>query len=81
MNSLLRFHRQAERLSRSELARRADLTYETVARLERGRHAPQYRTQRRLADALGVSVDDLFPMPANPPRGSSAAMPHFQAAA
>jgi transcriptional regulator with XRE-family HTH domain len=72
-SSLLRFHREALRFSKAELARRADLSYETITRLEAGRHVPQYRTQHRLADALSVPVVELFPLPASPPRDHHAA--------
>jgi transcriptional regulator with XRE-family HTH domain len=65
----------------SDLARRADLTYVTISRIERGIHEPQYRTQHRLANALGVRVDVLFPLPATPLRGSDAAMQQHRATA
>jgi transcriptional regulator with XRE-family HTH domain len=64
----------------SDLARRADLTYVTISRIERGIHEPQYRTQHRLANALGVRVDVLFPLPATSPRGSEAAIRRATAA-
>jgi transcriptional regulator with XRE-family HTH domain len=53
--ALLRRHRSTAGLSQEELARRAGLSADTIAALERGRRrAPRPLTVRLLADALGL---------------------------
>ncbi len=52
---LLRRHRRAAGLSQEDLARRAGLSVDAIAALERGRRrAPRQLTVRLLADALGL---------------------------
>lgn len=53
--------RTRARLSQQDLAVRAGLHQHTIARLERGLSPPSMKTARRLAEALGVSVDEVFP--------------------
>lgn len=45
--------RQAQALSRRELAERAGVSIETVARIESGRHTPRAETIRKLDAVLG----------------------------
>jgi transcriptional regulator with XRE-family HTH domain len=56
---LRRLRRQAA-LSQQELAERAEITQETISRLERGHHAARGSTLRRLAKALGVQPHELM---------------------
>jgi transcriptional regulator with XRE-family HTH domain len=65
--------RLSSRLTQAELAARAGVTVETVARLERvlrGRSSananPSLETLARLAGALGVEVPDLLSVPSKP---------------
>lgn len=65
--------RLSSRLTQAELASRAGVTVETVARLERvlrGRSSananPSLETLARLAGALGVEVPDLLSAPSRP---------------
>ncbi len=58
--SLLKSHRGAAELTQEELAGRAGLGTRTISNLERGINKAPYRaTVRRLADALGLSDEDL----------------------
>lgn len=52
----------AERgLTQEQLAQQLGVTQPTVSDLLAGKHKPQPKTLGRLADALGVAVDDLWP--------------------
>lgn len=51
--------RLSKGLSIPELAAAAGLARTTIDRIEAGEHAPQMRTARALADALGVPVERL----------------------
>jgi len=46
-------------LSQAVLAERADVTDETISRVERGTYEPAVTTLVAIADALGTSVDAL----------------------
>jgi transcriptional regulator with XRE-family HTH domain len=58
-NNLRRFREEAN-LSQEALARRADLSMMTVNRVERGR-IPSLATARKIARALGRTVDEIWP--------------------
>lgn len=55
--------RIAASMSQRELAKRADLSHTQIARYEQGAE-PTLPVARRLADALGCSLDDLAATPA-----------------
>jgi len=55
-------HRTEHSLSQARLAFLADVHPNTVAKLERDEMAPTLPLARRIAGALGVGVDDLWPM-------------------
>ena len=55
----LRWRREAAGLSQLDLARISGLAHETISRLERGRHAPEAETLRRLARALSAEPGEL----------------------
>ena len=57
----LRLAREAKGWTQAELADEAGVNQVQVSRLERGIRQPQLRTAQKLADALGTSVDRLFP--------------------
>ena len=66
--SLLKSHRSAAGLTQEELAVRAGLGARTISNLERGISRSPYRsTVRRLADALGLSGEDLAQFAASGP--------------
>ena len=52
--------------SQGDLGREAGVRSDTVSSIERGRHAPRPSTLRKLAEALGVEVADLFREPEVP---------------
>ncbi len=52
--------------SQRDLAKRAKVTAETISTVETGQHDPRPSTLRKLADALGVEVRELFEEPALP---------------
>ncbi len=45
----------------AELARRAGVSYHYLVKIEGGKHIPRIDTARKLADALGVPLDWLYP--------------------
>jgi DNA-binding XRE family transcriptional regulator len=47
--------------SQEFLARQADLSVDTIRVIEAGQNVPRLDTARRIADALGKTVDELFP--------------------
>jgi transcriptional regulator with XRE-family HTH domain len=51
--------RKLRALSQQELAEAAGIGRATLSRIERGETGAHGRTLRRLADALGVSVEEL----------------------
>lgn len=58
----VREYREARYWSQEQLARESGLSHKTISRVELGSpHAATSRTQRRLADAFGVAVTELFP--------------------
>lgn len=54
--------------SQGDLGREAGVRADTVSSLERGKHEPRPSTLRKLADALGVEVEDLFARGAEAPK-------------
>lgn len=58
----VRLLRERKGLSKTELAVKAGISISYVVVLEQGRSWPTLRTARRVADALGVSVDTLWPI-------------------
>ena len=59
-DSRLREWRKYRAFTQAQLADRAGLTQGAVAAIELGHRSPNVRSARRLADALGCAVDDLF---------------------
>ena len=60
MNTKVRRLRELRALSQRELAARAGLSVTTVNRTEVGQRKPMPRTVRKLAEALGVSPEELL---------------------
>jgi transcriptional regulator with XRE-family HTH domain len=63
MSTQIKLLRRARDWSQRQLARRADMTEADVSRIESGRLRPYKGQARRLARALGVRVEELFPAP------------------
>ena len=55
--------RKAKGLTQTELARRAGIAQESVARYETGGITPRRANARKLADGLGISVFELRQWP------------------
>ena len=52
--------RKQRKLSQEKLARLADISYNTIIKIETGKaNNPTFETLSKLADAFGVSMDDL----------------------
>lgn len=52
--------RKQKKLSQDKLARLANIPYNTLIKIESGRSSnPTFETLTKLADALGVSLDEL----------------------
>ena len=60
LSSNIKKLRKQKRLSQDKLARLADIPYNTLIKIESGRsNNPTFKTLSKLADALGVSLDEL----------------------
>ena len=57
----LRVWREHRGLSQSALARAADTSRAQIVEIEAGRRTGSVHTLRRLADALGIGLDDIVP--------------------
>jgi transcriptional regulator with XRE-family HTH domain len=52
--------RKKHKVSQEELARQAGITYSTLIKIESGANSnPTMKTMGKIADALGVSLDEL----------------------
>jgi serine-type D-Ala-D-Ala carboxypeptidase/endopeptidase len=58
----LRRRRRRRGLTMEELGKTAEVSLETIWRLEKGRTSARITTVRKLAEALGVDVVDLLVM-------------------
>lgn len=60
LSSNIKKLRKQKKLSQDNLARLADIPYNTLIKIESGRsNNPTFETLSKLADALGVSLDEL----------------------
>ena len=59
----LRVWREYRCLSQSALARASDVSRVQIVEIEAGRKSGSVHTLHKLADALGVDVDDIIPAP------------------
>ena len=61
LNKKLKEHRKKQSLSQEQLAKNAEITYTTLIKIESGRNTnPTLKTIVKIADALGVSLDELI---------------------
>ena len=63
-NRVRRYRRQHHDMTQEELAERVGVTRQTIISIERGRYNPSVGLALRLAEAFGVSVEDLFQLDA-----------------
>jgi transcriptional regulator with XRE-family HTH domain len=54
------FYRKNKKLSQIELAKKTEISNTAISNFEKGRQKPSLITVARLAQALEVSIDDLF---------------------
>ena len=47
-------------LSQAQLAAKCNVTQQFIQQIENGKRTPSLRTAKRIAQALGVTVDDLI---------------------
>lgn len=55
----LRELREARGLSLPKLGELTGIAFQTIAKYERGENVPNWQTVEKLADALGVKMDDF----------------------
>ncbi len=60
MGEKVRALRKARHWRQEDLAKRAEITFQTVSNLETGRHVPAMATLSKIAGALEVSLGDLL---------------------
>ena len=60
--SALKVWRKFRELSQGDLAAKVNTTVATISRIEAGKMNPKTRMWNALADALNVSVEDIFPL-------------------
>ena len=56
----VRAHRKLSHLTQERLAEKADLSVHYLSRIETGAATPTLESLRRIADALGVQIGELF---------------------
>ncbi len=59
-NNLRRYRRQLLDFTQQELADAVGVTRQTILSIERGKYNPSVGLALKLADTLGISVEDLF---------------------
>lgn len=59
----LRKIRREKDITQEQLAETIGVTGEFISNLERGKSAPSFETVEKLAEALGVDVEELFRKP------------------
>jgi transcriptional regulator with XRE-family HTH domain len=60
LGSLIRAQREAARLSLRDLAALTNVSNPYLSQIERGLHEPSVRVLRSIADALGLSAEELL---------------------
>ena len=60
LGSRIRQIRSRAGITQAQLAERVDISPEFMSRLERGQKAPRLNTAGKIADALGITMVELF---------------------
>ncbi|SKB00045.1 DNA-binding transcriptional regulator, XRE-family HTH domain [Caloramator quimbayensis] len=56
----IKYHRKIKGMTQQELADKSSISRSYLADVERNRYNPSIETLQKIAEALGVSVEDLF---------------------
>ena len=57
----IKYYRKKIGISQDKLSKLSDVTYNTMIKIESGAtYNPRVETLKQIADALGVSIDDLM---------------------
>jgi putative transcriptional regulator len=59
-NSIRALRFAAAEMTQAELARRVDVTRQTIIAIEQGRYSPSLETAFRIAQVFGVPLDEVF---------------------
>ena len=59
-NKLRRWRFERDEMTQEELARRADLSRQTIIAIEKGKYVPSLLVAFRLAHVLGIKLEELF---------------------
>ena len=59
-NKLRRWRFERDEMTQEDLARRADLSRQTIIAIEKGKYVPSLLVAFRLAHVLGVRLEELF---------------------
>jgi putative transcriptional regulator len=59
-NNLRKYRLMADGMTQQDLADRVGVTRQTILYIEKGKYSPTISLALRLADVLGVRVEDLF---------------------
>ena len=62
MRNYFRDYRKASGLTQTQLAQRVGTTYVSISRYEAGIRVPKIIMARKIAQALGCQVEDIWPV-------------------
>ena len=57
---LMKYYRQAKNMSQGDLGKAAGINLSTIKKYETGVRNPKYEQLEKIADALGISVDNFY---------------------
>lgn len=66
----LEYFRVLDGLSQAALAKKAELTIQTISNIERRQNPPSLDSKNKLSKAMGIDIQKLFPYPYLGPLGS-----------
>ena len=62
-NEIRRLRFARDEMTQAELAERVGVTRQTIIAIEQGRYSPSLEMAFQIANALGVTLDDVFQYP------------------
>jgi putative transcriptional regulator len=65
-NEIRRLRFARDEMTQAELAERVGVTRQTIIAIEQGRYSPSLEMAFQIANALGVTLDDVFSYPVTP---------------